>query len=189
MSKNINRKQNLNGQENSTQELNVSGKSYLIIENPKQSQSKKFFSTRIRFRRVLVFSQILFSVLFPILLIVNFFIEEFSNFWKKGRYAIAFACGGALLGSLSGKTFIALLGAMIGGIYGLKFQEVIKSDLNNNLTMRVIFSKRLFKQGEYMIAFASGGALLGGVIGQFPGSITGALIGTIVSLFSLEKVV
>nr|ADO19081.1 hypothetical protein Nfla_4102 [Nostoc flagelliforme str. Sunitezuoqi] len=109
--------------------------------------------------------------------------------WKKGKYIITFACGGALLGSLSGYNFISIIGALIGGVYGLVFHEVSNSVLNNNFFNRVIFSKNLFKHGEHMIALASGGAFLGGIIAQLPGSIIGALAGAIVSLFTLENII
>ncbi len=109
------------------------------------------------------------------------------TFWAKGKYVIAFASGGAFLGSLSSYTFISVIGALIGGVYGLVFNKASNSNLNNNLFHKRITPKKLFQRGEYMIALASGGAFLGGIIAQLPGSIIGALVGAIFSLFTIDN--
>lgn len=110
--------------------------------------------------------------------------RELLTDFKKGKYAIVFACGGAFLGSLTGNIHISIIGTIIGGIYGFMLNDSSKSDLNNNfLSHKITFSKDLFKRGEHMIALASGGAFLGGIIAQIPGSIIGALAGAIFSLF------
>lgn len=111
------------------------------------------------------------------------------NFWQRGNYVIAFACGGALVGSVSNKFSIAIIGALIGVICGLVLPEARNSDENNNFYTKAIFSNKLFEQGKHIIALASGGAFMGGIIAQVPGSIIGAFAGSIVSLFTLEKTI
>ncbi len=43
--------------------------------------------------------------------------------WNKGKYMLVFALGGAFLGSLTQHTLLSIMGTLIGGIYGLFFQE------------------------------------------------------------------
>ncbi|MEH2299139.1 MAG: serine/threonine-protein kinase [Nostoc sp.] len=105
--------------------------------------------------------------------------------WQKSKYIIAFACGGAFLGSLIGSSSVSILGALIGTVYGFISQKnniaVAKTYFTGN---EIYCQESIFKGGGHMIALASGGAFLGGLISQTHGSVVGGIIGAILSLIT-----
>lgn len=76
-----------------------------------------------------------------------------------------------------GLKILAIIGAAIGGIYGLFYRD-------NQTASGIIFynykgnsQNDIWTRGEQMLALASGGAFLGGLIGQMPGAIIGCGVG------------
>ncbi|NER36822.1 MAG: serine/threonine protein kinase [Oscillatoria sp. SIO1A7] len=109
--------------------------------------------------------------------------KDNANVWKSGDKAIALAAGGAFLGGLTAQLTGAAIGTCLGAIFGYFYGEdgaASSYPASSDGESR----DNIWKRGDRLIVFASGGVLLGGLIAQLPGAIMGATLGAAFGLLA-----
>lgn len=106
-----------------------------------------------------------------------------KNVWESGKRVIALAAGGAFLGGLTAQLTGAAIGICLGAIFGYFYGEdgaASSYPASSDGESR----ENIWKGGDRLIVFTSGGVLLGGLIAQLPGSIMGATLGAAFGLLA-----